>query len=281
MEWARGCEFCVPVAATDEQLLRVHSRDYVERVATGQLQPLEIRRIGFPWSTGMVERSRRSVGATLDAAQAALNEGIAVNLAGGTHHAHRDGGQGYCVFNDTAVGARHVQAEHDIKRVLIIDCDVHQGNGTAAIFADDPTVFTFSMHSASNYPFRKHAADLDVAFADGTGDTEYIDRLDTSLNVALKESQADMVFYISGADPYEGDRLGKLKLTKEGLRARDRMVMTRCLDWSLPVAIAMGGGYAPNIDDIVDIHANTVATAFDLYCQRRRPLGTTPTEASS
>ena len=217
----------------------------------------------------MVERSRRSVGATIDAARAALSEGIAVNLAGGTHHAQHDAGQGYCVFNDTAVAVRVLQKEKALQRALVVDGDVHQGNGTPAIFAQDYSVFTFSMHAATNYPFRKHAADLDLPLPDGTGDVEYLDQLDTALTRALKSANADIVFYISGADPFEGDRLGKLKLTKQGLLARDRLVLTRCRDWSLPVAISMGGGYAPHVDDVVEIHANTVATAFQLYEQGR------------
>ena len=268
-DWAQRCQFQVPGAATNEQLQLAHSEEYIDKVVSGTLEPIDVRRIGFPWSEGMVERSRRSVGATIDAARAALSEGIAVNLAGGTHHAQHDAGQGYCVFNDTAVAVRVLQKEKAIQRALVVDCDVHQGNGTAAIFAQDYSVFTFSMHAATNYPFRKHAADLDLPLPDGTGDVEYLDQLDTALTLALKSANADIVFYISGADPFEGDRLGKLKLTKQGLLARDRLVLTRCLDWSLPVAISMGGGYAPHVDDVVEIHANTVATAFQLYEQGR------------
>jgi acetoin utilization deacetylase AcuC-like enzyme len=261
-DWCKDCQFLVPPAATDTELMAVHTQEYVRRVADGLLEPLELRRIGFPWSRKMVERSRRSVGATLAAARVALHEGIAVNLAGGTHHAYADSGQGYCVFNDVAVTARVMQQEAGLRRVLIADLDVHQGNGTAAIFADDPSVFTFSMHSEKNYPFRKHQADLDVALPDGTGDVEYLDQLDQRLDEALAASHADLVLYISGADPFEGDRLGRLKLSKPGILARDRMLMTRCRDRGLPVVVTMGGGYAVNLDDIVEIHANTVYAAW-------------------
>ncbi|MDG2380930.1 MAG: histone deacetylase [Pirellulaceae bacterium] len=261
---AAKLEFCEPPSVTDRQLQLAHDPVYLRKIVEGELSEVEERRIGFPWSTQMVERSRRSVGGTLSAARVALKERIAINLAGGTHHAFAKSGQGYCVFNDTAVAARVLQSEGMVHRVLIVDCDVHQGNGTASIFAEDPSVFTFSMHATGNYPFRKYAADLDVALPDGTADQEYLDRLDRSLNLALKEARANLVFYIAGADPYEGDRLGKLRLTKPGLIARDRMVMSRCRDWGVPLAVAMGGGYARQISDIVEIHANTVAVALPL-----------------
>ncbi len=261
-------EFCEPPAVTDQQLQQAHDPVYLRKIVQGDLSQVEERRIGFPWSSQMVERSRRSVGGTLSAARAALKEWIAVNLAGGTHHAFADSGQGYCVFNDTAVAARVLQAEGAVRRVLIVDCDVHQGNGTAAIFAEDPSVYTFSMHAGSNYPFRKHAADLDLALPDGATDQEYLGQLDPALNRVLKQAQADLVFYIAGADPYAGDRLGRLQLTKPGLMARDRMVMSRCRDWGVPLAVAMGGGYAREISDIVEVHANTVAVALQWFQSR-------------
>lgn len=264
-DWCGEHVFRIPVPATDTQLGHVHTPEYIQRMSRGEMLGIEMRRIGFPWSPQLVERARRSVGGTIAAAHAAQQDGIGVNLAGGTHHAFADAGQGYCVFNDTAVAARELQATSAaISRVLIVDLDVHQGNGTAAIFADDPTVFTFSMHSAKNFPFRKHAADLDVSLPDGTTDEPYLDRLDRALDEAIHEIRPDFVFYIAGADPYEGDRLGRLRLTVAGLMARDRMVLTRCRDLSLPVAISMGGGYAKNINEIVQIHANTIFVASQL-----------------
>jgi acetoin utilization deacetylase AcuC-like enzyme len=248
-------------AATDEQLQRAHDPDYLRRVAAGQLSEPEIRRIGFPWSTGMVERSRRSSGATIAACRAALAEGVAVNLAGGTHHAFRDAGEGYCVFNDSAIAARAMQAEGRVRRVLVVDTDVHQGNGTAAIFAADQTVFTFSIHGAKNFPLRKERSDLDLALPDGTCDADYLQALDAGLQEAFGRAEADLVIFLSGADPYLDDKLGRLKLTKEGLAERDRMVFRYCASAGLPVAVTMGGGYARHVEDTVDIHFQTILLA--------------------
>ena len=260
---AAECLFEAPPAGWDDLRL-VHTPKYVEAVATGTVPPDVQRRIGFPWSPGMVERSRRSVGATIAAARAALDDGLAVNLAGGTHHAFADRGEGYCVFNDVAVAARVLQRDHGNGRIAIVDCDVHQGNGTAAIFADDRSVFTFSMHGAHNFPFRKEVSDLDVNLEDGTGDGAYLALLSEHLTTVLQGHEPEFVFYLAGADPYEGDRLGRLKLTIAGLQARDEMVLGRCRALNLPVAISMSGGYASDIDAIVTIHANTVAVAASL-----------------
>ena len=257
-----------PVAAWAELEL-VHDPAYVEAVRSGTVAKDIQRRIGFPWSPGMVERSRRSVGATIAAAGAALEEGVAANLAGGTHHAFADRGEGFCVFNDVAVAARVLQrdpstglrAGHHARRILIVDLDVHQGNGTAAIFAGDDSVFTFSMHGEKNFPFRKEISDLDVALADRTGDDEYLSLLRMHLANVLNRHQPDFVFYLAGADPYEGDRLGRLKMTIDGLRQRDEIVLGACSTAGLPVAISMSGGYAPDIDAIVTIHTNTILTA--------------------
>jgi acetoin utilization deacetylase AcuC-like enzyme len=209
----------------------------------------------------MVERSRRSAGATIEACRAALAEGVGVNLAGGTHHAFRGHGEGYCVFNDAAVAALAMQAEGRALRVAILDCDVHQGNGTAAILADDPTVFTFSIHAAKNFPFRKEASDLDIELPDGAGDTDYLAALEQGVCHALSAAQPDLAIYLAGADPYAGDRLGRLALTKEGLRARDRKVFELCRAASVPVAVVMAGGYSADIADTVDIHFSTVEIA--------------------
>jgi len=218
----------VPAAASDEELLRAHDADYVQRVVAGQLTRQEIRRIGFPWSEGMVERSRRSSGATIAACRAALTDGVAVNLAGGTHHAARDHGAGYCVFNDSAIAARTMQAEGRARRVVILDCDVHQGDGTASILAADPTIFTFSIHGAKNFPFHKQQSDLDVELDDHTEDQVYLDMLEEGVQRALALAHADFAIYLAGADPFSGDRLGRLKVSKAGLAARDRFVLEVC-----------------------------------------------------
>jgi acetoin utilization deacetylase AcuC-like enzyme len=263
-----GFELRVPEPATDEQLGLVHHREYIERVKTGQLSELEMRRIGFPWSPKMVERSRRSVGASIEAGRAALSEGIAVNLAGGTHHAFPDSGQGYCVFNDVAVAARNLQKERRSEKVLFIDLDVHQGNGTAAVARNDDTLFAFSMHCDRNYPFRKESGDLDIAIPEGTGDTDYLEQLAAALELIENRFSADMAFYLAGADPFEGDRLGLLRLTREGLACRDQIVFDWCSKNGLPCAISMAGGYAVHVPDIVDIHFSTVAAALTVFKSR-------------
>jgi acetoin utilization deacetylase AcuC-like enzyme len=259
-------ELVVPDPASDADLLRAHAASYVERVVSGTLTRDEIRRIGFPWSAEMVERSRRSAGATLGACRAALREpeGIAVNLAGGTHHAFADRGEGYCVFNDTAVAARAMQAEERAERILVVDCDVHQGNGTASIFRGDPSVFTFSIHGAKNFPFRKETSDLDIELQDRTGDSEYAAALERGLGEALSRVDPDLALYIAGADPFEGDRLGRLRVSRDGLAARDRFVLETLRSRGIPVAVTMAGGYARNVDDTVAIHFETVRIAAAL-----------------
>ena len=251
----------VPQAASDEQILRAHDAAYLQRVVSGTLTPSEIRRIGFPWSQQMVERSRRSSGATVEACRCALQHGLAVSLAGGTHHAFSDHGAGYCVFNDAAIAALAMQAEGRTRRVLIVDGDVHQGDGTATIFADDPFVFTFSIHGARNYPFRKTESDLDVALPDFTSDDAYLSSFRDGLCCALSASQPGLVIYLAGADPYEGDRLGRLSLSKDGLVRRDQFLYSSCADLGVPVATVMGGGYARTIEDTVEIHFNTIRAA--------------------
>ncbi len=263
-ELAPPAQLRTPDPAGDAELLRAHSAGYVARVAAGQLSAAEIRRIGFPWSPQMVERSRRSAGATIAACRAALADGAGVNLAGGTHHAFADAGAGYCVFNDSAVAARAMQAEGRIRRALIIDCDVHQGDGTAAILAGDDSVFTLSIHAEKNFPFRKQRSDLDVGLPDATEDDAYLDALEAGLARAIALAGADLAIYLAGADPYYDDRLGRLSLTKAGLAERDRVVFHYCRRAGLPLAISMAGGYARSIADTVDIHAQTVATAAEL-----------------
>jgi len=254
-------EFIEPHAATDDELLRVHCRDYVGRVMAGTLSRDEIRRIGFPWSPHLVERSLRSTGAAVDAAAAAVEDGVAASLAGGTHHAGSNWGEGYCVFNDVAVAAREMQARGAVRRVLVLDCDVHQGNGTAEIFAADETVFTMSIHGARNFPLRKQPGSLDVPLEDGTGDEEYLERLEVAVAESFARAGADLVLYIAGADPYEGDRLGRLRLTKPGLLARDRLGLDAARQAGVPTAIVCGGGYCTDLESIVDIHAATMLEA--------------------
>ena len=259
-------------AASWDQLALAHASAYVRAVADGSLPPEMLRRIGFPWSPAMVERSRRSAGATIAAARSALEDGASANLAGGTHHAFADRGEGYCVFNDVAVAARVLQREGWCQRLAVIDCDVHQGNGTASIFRHDPSVFTFSMHGAKNFPFRKESSDLDVGLADGTGDAEYLALLETHLDAVLDGHGPEFVFYLAGADPYAGDRLGRLALTIEGLRRRDAMVFDACRAARVPVAVVMSGGYAPDVEDIVAIHLNTVRAAALTAARWTEPL---------
>ena len=261
--------FLEPPAASERELKLAHTPEYVDRVLAGKLTENEIKRIGFPWSQAMVERSRRSSGATLAAARAALAEAVAVNLAGGTHHAMRSCGEGYCVFNDAAVTVRTLLDEGTIGRACVIDCDVHQGNGTAEILGNDPNVFTFSIHCAKNFPSRKHPSHLDVNLDDGTQDIQYLSALEQALAQVFDAGPYDLAIYLAGADPFVGDRLGKLALTKEGLRMRDRLVLESLKDRNIPVAVAMAGGYAPDVEDIVDIHAMTVfecSRIASMYC---------------
>jgi acetoin utilization deacetylase AcuC-like enzyme len=260
-EIVRDEDLQVPAAATDVELGRVHDRQYIQRVTTGELDRKEVRRIGFPWSPELIERSRRSTGATMAACRAAIQEGIAVNLAGGTHHAHAGFGEGFCVFNDSAVAARAMQAEGRVSRVVILDCDVHQGNGTASIFRGDPTVFTFSIHGDGNFPFEKEESDLDLALQDGADDARYLEALNCGLQQSLDRSRAELAIYLAGADPHERDRLGRLSVTREGLGQRDGMVFDACRGRGIPVAVSMAGGYGADVEETVDIHFETVRRA--------------------
>jgi len=247
--------------ATKEQLLLVHTPEYVDKVFTGGLSEREQRRIGLPWSPELLDRSRRAVGGAIAACRCALEEGSGVYLGGGTHHAYPDHGEGYCVFNDVAVAVRVLQKEQKGIKIVIADCDVHQGNGTAFIFSGDPDVFAFSVHGEKNFPFHKEKSSLDIALPDGSGDDVFLQAVDHGLREIIPQSSADLVIYIAGADPYSGDRLGRLGMSKEGLKQRDELVFERCRDARLPVAVVMGGGYAKNIEDVVDIHMQTVSLA--------------------
>lgn len=257
-------ELCSPVAATDKELLRVHEQRYLDAVVSGTLSAADARRIGFPWSAAMVERSRRSVGATLGAARAALEDGVGVNLAGGTHHAFPGEGHGFCVFNDVAVAVRALRDERLARRVAIIDTDVHQGDGTAAIFAADPDVFTFSVHGATNFPFRKETSDLDIALPDGAGDDAYGRAVRAGIDAAFGAGMPDVLFHVAGADAFAGDLLGRLSVTKAGLAERDDLIVEACAHTAVPLVLVMAGGYAANIDDTVDIHFHSVMSAAAL-----------------
>lgn len=260
----------VPQGARDDQLCLVHDPSYIRKLKKGGLTTREIRRMGFPWSQDLLERSRRSVGSTIAACRSALGDGLAVNLAGGTHHAFPDHGQGFCVFNDAAVAARVMQFEHRVQRVLVVDCDVHQGNGTAAIFQNDPSVFTLSIHGENNFPFHKESSDLDLSLPDGAEDDLYLRQLQHGLDLAVDRAQADLAIYLAGADPYHGDRLGRLSLSKDGLANRDRLVMDVCRQAGLPVAVVMSGGYGKDVNDTVDIHYQTVRVAVEFASRYRR-----------
>jgi len=278
----------VPEPATDEQILRAHDADYLWRVGNGQLTPQEIRRIGLPWSPELVVRARYSVGGTIAACRAALEDGLAVNLAGGTHHASRDRGQGFCLFNDSIIAVRVLQAEGRVRRVVILDCDVHQGNGTAALARDDPTIFTFSIHNEDNFPLQKEPSDLDIGLPDGTGDEVYLAALEGGVRQALdaldpdapwagsstsradlstSRADADLVLYLAGADPHQGDLLGRFALTNDGLARRDRLVLDLCRRAGLPVAVVLAGGYARRVEDTVELHLQTVRIAAEMVAQ--------------
>lgn len=270
-------------AASEGELALAHHPDYIHAVLNGSLSRAQQREIGFPWSPAMAQRAQRSVGATIAAARDALVEGVAANLAGGTHHASAGGGSGYCVFNDLAVAARLMQAEwrrlhHTPLRVAVIDLDVHQGNGTAAIFSDDPSVYTLSIHGAKNFPFRKVPGDLDVDLPDGCTDAPYLEALEAALTqlwAAHADQLPGLILYQAGADPYEGDRLGRLKVSAAGLAERDRRVFTQVRERGIPLVLTMGGGYGHRIEETVSVQLQTYRAALDswsCWCSRGLPV---------
>ena len=250
-------------AATDTQILYAHDPQYLIKVIQGNLSPQEQREIGFPWSERMVERSRRSAGATVAACKTALSEGVAVNLAGGTHHAYRNMGSGFCVFNDSAIAARALQKEVSSKlKVAIIDLDVHQGNGTASILQEDSSIFTLSIHGENNFPFKKEFSDLDFGLADECEDQTYLTALEQCLEQLDRRFQPDSLIFLAGADPHEDDRLGRLNISSEGMRRRDEIVLQYALERNLPIALSMAGGYGREIESTVQIHFQTIKTAL-------------------
>jgi len=254
-------ELVEPSAATDAQLGLAHLQTYIDDVSQGRLEPSAVRELGFPWSPQLVERSRRSVGATIEGVSEALRSGVAVSLAGGTHHAFADRPQGFCVFNDSVVAARCLQEAGHARNIAVVDCDVHQGNGTAKITSGDSSIFSFSIHGAKNFPVRKEISDLDVEVEDQAGDARYLELLNAGLDELAVRFKPDLVIFLAGADPFEEDRWGRVALTRDGLRQRDDQVFSWCEARGVPVMVTMAGGYAKNIDSIVDIHFATVTRA--------------------
>ena len=265
-------EIVEPSPAQLEDVLLVHTEDYVSRLCNGQLTTKELRRLGLPWSESLVRRSFYAVGGTIAATSAALAKGYGSNLAGGTHHSFADRGEGFCVLNDVAIGIRAMRVRNRIRRAAIVDCDVHQGNGTATIFAGDSETFTFSMHGANNYPLFNPQSTLDVELPDGTEDDEYLETLERHLP-AVFAHDPEIVFYLAGADPFAKDKLGRLALSIDGLRARDRYVLSGCYQREVPVVTVMSGGYGKDINDTIEIHCNTirmVKTVFEAPVATRR-----------
>lgn len=257
-------EIVEPSPAPLEDVLLVHTTDYISRLCSGNLTTKEIRRLGLPWSESLVQRSFYAAGGTLAAARASLAEGYSSNLAGGTHHSFSGRGEGFCVLNDVAIAIRAMRARKLIQRAAIVDCDVHQGNGTATIFTGDMDTFTFSIHGANNYPLFKAQSTLDVELADGTSDTEYLDTLAKHLP-AVFAADPEIVFYLAGADPYKGDKLGRLALSIDGLRERDAYVLRECYEREVPIVTVMSGGYGKDINDTIEIHCNTIRMVKEIF----------------
>lgn len=264
-------EIIEPPPAKVEDLHLVHTEGYISRLMDGTLTAKEIRKLGLPWSKSLVRRSFHAISGTIEAAKIALGNGIASNLAGGTHHAYPDRGEGFCVLNDVAVAIRVLQREKLAEKFLIVDCDVHQGNGTAFIFRDDPSVFTFSMHGAKNYPLHKEKSTLDIELPDKTGDTEFLETLEQALPRVILH-QPDIIFYLGGADPFEKDKLGRLSLSKEGLLKRDEMVLQFAKEHQTPIVTTMSGGYAVSLNDTVDIHANTIRAVKKVFFEKAQEM---------
>ncbi len=258
-------DLIVPEPASEADILRVHDPVYWNRLKNGELSDKEIRRVGLPWSPEIVRRARYSTGATIAACRTALTEKIAVNLGGGTHHAFRGHGQGYCWINDSVIASRVLQTEGLALNILIVDCDVHQGNGTAALVRNDPTIFTFSIHGKNNFPFCKEISDLDIELDDGTDDESYLKALQSGLETSLQNFSADLAIYLAGADAHKKDRFGRLALSKAGLARRDHLVLEQLRRAGLPVAVTMAGGYSPQVSVTVDIHFQTVLAAVRLF----------------
>lgn len=257
--------FFTPKKAIDSDVLRCHTQEYLNNLKSLSITPKAQRKTGFPLSQELVDRELIIAQGTIDGCHYALENGIAMNIAGGTHHAYTDHGEAFCLLNDQAIAARYLQANGLAQKIVIIDLDVHQGNGTAAIFKGDDTVFTFSMHGKANYPFKKEISDLDIALETNTGDKDYLHTLKEVLPQLIQEQQPDFIFYLCGVDILASDKLGKLGCTIEGSKERDRFVLHTCKDFNIPVQCSMGGGYSPDIKVIIDAHANTYRLAQEIY----------------
>ncbi len=257
--------FFEPDVADEAHILAVHTQGYLNDLKNQTLSKSAARKIGFPLSEILIKRESIITQGTIQASEFALKHGIAMNIAGGTHHAYSNRGEGFCLFNDQAIGARYLLTKGLSKKILIVDLDVHQGNGTAEIFQNDPSVFTFSMHGAGNYPFQKEKSDLDIALPDGTGDAVYLEILKETLPKLIEEQKPDFIYYLCGVDILESDKLGRLSCTIDGCKERDRFVLQTCKDGNIPVMCSMGGGYSPDLKIIVDAHANTYRLAQEIY----------------
>ena len=257
--------FFIPLPVTENEILLCHSKLYWDKLSNLQLTPSEIRKTGFPLSEQLVQREIIIAGGTLQAARYALDFGVSMNIAGGTHHAFTDRGEGFCLLNDVAIAASVLLKEQTIKRALIVDLDVHQGNGTAEIFQTNPDVFTFSMHGKKNYPLHKESSDLDIELEDGTTDDQYLSILIEELPKLIEYQKPEIIFFQSGVDVLQSDKLGRLALTIQGCRERDRIVLNQCYKAGIPVVVTMGGGYSERIADIVEAHANTFRLAASIW----------------
>lgn len=255
-----------PGIIDESVILLSHKKEYWERLRDRKLSAAEIRRSGFPMSDTLIERELRIAQGTIDGSKYALKNGIAFNVAGGTHHAGSDWAEGFCLLNDQAIAANYLLSEDLVRRILIVDLDVHQGNGTAEIFRNEKRVFTFSMHAEKNFPFRKEISDLDIGLADGMEDDQYLSLLNSNLDRIVEQYQPDFIFYLSGVDILSTDKLGKLNISTTACKMRDEIVLSTCKGLNIPVQISMGGGYSPKLSDIVDAHCNTFRVAQDLYC---------------
>ncbi len=257
--------FFSPGKLDEDIILKTHEQNYWERLRDLRLSDAEIRRAGFPLTASLIEREIRIARGTIDGSIYALEHGIAFNIAGGTHHAGTDWAEGFCLLNDQAIAANYLLNNFLASRILIIDLDVHQGNGTAEIFKNEPRVFTFSIHAEKNFPFRKERSDLDIGLQDGTSDNEYLNLLTKNLKIVIESFKPDFIFYLAGVDVLATDKLGKLNLSRDGCKQRDRMVLSYCRSLKIPVQVSMGGGYSPKITDIIEAHCNTFRVANDLY----------------
>lgn len=264
-EWIRSEDIVEPSEASVSDLLTVHTPVYVQEILSGKMNERKHRRLGLPWSPGLAHRSRLAVQGTINASLMALQDGIAGNLAGGTHHAMPNYGEGFCIFNDVAVAIKVLQRSMWVRNVLVIDCDVHQGNGTASVFAGDNSVFTFSMHGENNYPFRKPPSTMDIGMADQTNDADYLKKLAEALQVIFDRFEPELVYYLGGIDPLATDHFGRLSLSLDGLYKRDRLVIEKCYNLKVPITLLLSGGYAPTLQETVEAHALMYQAGLEVW----------------